>query len=91
MVVQSHIRVFKICPNGGIGIRVRLKIEWRNPYGFKSHFGHQKVVTPTAPKKILDTIGDNGQEIRECFGAADFLLFVKHLHIFSRFGKHLEI
>ena len=27
-------------PNGGIGIRVRLKIEWRNPYGFKSHFGH---------------------------------------------------
>ncbi len=28
-------------PNGGIGIRVRLKIEWSNPYGFESHFGHQ--------------------------------------------------
>ncbi len=26
---------------GGIGIRVRLKIEWRNPYEFKSHPGHQ--------------------------------------------------
>ena len=24
-------------PDGGIGIRVRLKIEWSNPYGFKSH------------------------------------------------------
>ncbi len=31
-------------PNGGIGIRVRLKIEWRNPYGFKSHFGHHYLV-----------------------------------------------
>ena len=27
-------------PDGGIGIRVRLKIEWSNPYGFKSHSGH---------------------------------------------------
>ena len=31
-----------LCPNGGIGIRVRLKIEWRNPYGFQSHFGHHE-------------------------------------------------
>ena len=30
-----------VSPDGGIGIRVRLKIEWRNPYGFKSHLGHQ--------------------------------------------------
>lgn len=32
--------IIHLSPNGGIGIRVRLKIEWRNPYGFKSHFGH---------------------------------------------------
>ena len=34
--------IISLSPNGGIGIRVRLKIEWRNPYGFKSHFGHQQ-------------------------------------------------
>ena len=28
-------------PGGGIGIRVRLKIEWGNPYGFKSRPGYQ--------------------------------------------------
>ena len=35
--------IISLSPNGGIGIRVRLKIEWRNPYGFKSHFGHQQI------------------------------------------------
>ncbi len=37
--------IISLSPNGGIGIRVRLKIEWRNPYGFKSHFGHQPFKT----------------------------------------------
>ena len=41
---KSHCfgSIISLSPNGGIGIRVRLKIEWRNPYGFKSHFGHQQ-------------------------------------------------
>ena len=42
---KSHYfgSIISLSPNGGIGIRVRLKIEWRNPYGFKSHFGHQQI------------------------------------------------
>ncbi len=35
-------------PVGGIGIRVRLKIEWSNPYEFKSHTGHQANVAVKA-------------------------------------------
>ena len=31
-------------PGGGIGIRVRLKIEWGNPYGFKSRPGYQFLI-----------------------------------------------
>ena len=44
---KSHYfgSIISLSPNGGIGIRVRLKIEWRNPYGFKSHFGHQQIFT----------------------------------------------
>lgn len=30
------------CPGGGIGIRVRLKIESLTGYGFDSHSGHIK-------------------------------------------------
>lgn len=45
-------------PDGGIGIRVRLKIEWSNPYGFKSHSGHhffvvKKVAPPNARPNLL--------------------------------------
>ena len=46
-------------PNGGIGIRVRLKIEWRNPYGFKSHFGHHKKMTYNFKSYFLCLIYQN--------------------------------
>ncbi len=39
---------YNLGPSGGIGIRVRLKIEWNLPYGFKSHLGHQ---TKNPPKE----------------------------------------
>ena len=47
-------------PDGGIGIRVRLKIEWSNPYGFKSHSGHHFFVT-----NGLESLFDVGEEIIE--------------------------
>ena len=47
-------------PDGGIGIRVRLKIEWSNPYGFKSHSGHHFFVT-----NGLESLFDVGEEIVE--------------------------
>ena len=47
-------------PDGGIGIRVRLKIEWSNPYGFKSHSGHHFFVT-----NGLESLFDVREEIIE--------------------------
>ena len=47
-------------PDGGIGIRVRLKIEWSNPYGFKSHSGHHFFVT-----NGLESLFDVREEIVE--------------------------
>ena len=36
--------IIELCSDGGTGIRVRLKIEWRNPCGFDSR---SDLLTPT--------------------------------------------
>ncbi len=79
----------KLSPNGGIGIRVRLKIEWRNPYGFKSHFGHHDIFNDAVnanrmgsfaaslqvPFRAPFTNGTNYGVI--LFAVLDFRLFVR--------------
>ena len=34
--------IIVMCSDGGTGIRVRLKIEWRNPCGFDSRSEHHR-------------------------------------------------
>ena len=34
--------IIELCSDGGTGIRVRLKIEWRNPCGFDSRSEHHR-------------------------------------------------
>lgn len=66
-------------PDGGIGIRVRLKIEWSNPYGFKSHSGHHFFVT-----NGLESLFDVGEEIIEVLakhGIKARLEFLRFNHV----------
>ena len=68
---KSHCfgSIISLSPNGGIGIRVRLKIEWRNPYGFKSHFGHQQDDLKKSGhflfKNILKSYGNKSKIIKK--------------------------
>ncbi len=61
------MRVGKACPSGGIGIRVRLKIEWKLPYGFKSHLGHHEYRLCGVSQKITPNRG-----IFYCFKQSEF-------------------